>query len=391
MNFTIIKEQKQFHSLHKAWNHLLKESRINSIYLTWEWLYTWWQTYGEGRELFIICAFNDSRLVAIFPLLRRKHRRFDLHKKIVLEFLGTGENKEDEVTSNMMEPVVHPDFTPECYQHLFSFLVNSQAIHYDQLVLNSVKANSAFTKAIMSFFHLNGHLVRVFPLFTNGATVLESGWDGFINSLGKKTRKKIIRERRLLTSNNHFNYFFLEDERDFEWMFDAFAQLSLKRWNNGGSLSSKKFRVFHKNFAKRMLKKGLVKLSLMQVGNRIIAGNLDYCYGDTVYGYQTAFDPEFKSKVSVGIQGMLYCIEEAAREGYRVYDWYRIEPGSYKERFVSQSEDILELIISRKGIIQNCEMFLQTCKYSLKQTISRYKQQRSRFGFHRYYTKLIRR
>lgn len=138
-----------------------------------------------------------------------------------------------------------------------------------------------------------------------------------------------------------------------------------------------------------MLKKGLVKLSLMQAGDHIIAGNLDYCYGDTVYGYQTAFDPEFNSKVSIGIQGMLYCVEEAAREGYRVYDWYRIEPGDYKEHFVSRSEDILELRIARKGAIQYCEIYLQRFKHAFKQTIKRHKQQSTRLGPYRYLTKLI--
>ena len=124
MNFKIIKDQKQFHSLHKTWNHLLQISHINSIYLTWEWLYTWWQTYGEGRELFIICAFKGNRLIAIVPFLKRKRIKLGLHEQIVLEFLGTGESKEDEVSSNVMEPIVHPDFTIECYKHLFSFLVN---------------------------------------------------------------------------------------------------------------------------------------------------------------------------------------------------------------------------------------------------------------------------
>ena len=99
MNFKIIKDQKQFHSLHKAWNHLLQISHINSIYLTWEWLYTWWQTYGEGRELFIICSFKGSHLIAIFPLLKRKRIKLGLHEQIVLEFLGTGESKKDEVGS----------------------------------------------------------------------------------------------------------------------------------------------------------------------------------------------------------------------------------------------------------------------------------------------------
>ena len=42
--FTIeeVNDVEGFRSLKETWNNLLRESSDNNIFLTWEWLFTWW-------------------------------------------------------------------------------------------------------------------------------------------------------------------------------------------------------------------------------------------------------------------------------------------------------------------------------------------------------------
>lgn len=385
----IITCRQEFKSLHLVWNQLLDVAHTNNLYLSWEWLYTWWQMYGIDRELFIICTYEENQLIAIFPLFKHLVKKLYLFKWSVLEFLGSGEHKKDEVCSNLLEPIVHPDYIEAYFIHLRSFLYKSEVILCNQIVLKSVRTDTFFLKKAMFVFNENTYHIRVLPLFTNGATRLESGWDCFMKKLGKKTRKKIRRERRLLESTDAFEYFFLENESDFDWMFDAFVKLSLKRWKGRGVFSSQRYLEFQRCLAKRLFRKGLVRLSLMKVKDRIIAGNLDYCYGDTVFGYQTAFDIDFDSKASIGMQGILYCLERAIKEGYRIYDWYRIEPGDYKRHFVSDTEQIVELLILKRDIVGYLIILFHMVIRTVKRSIKAKKQFWMRSRFYRYAKKTI--
>jgi hypothetical protein len=367
----IIRDEKTFYSLKEKWNNLLECSDSRSIFLTWEWLYTWWKIYSEDRELFIIVSYDENELVAIFPLLRRKIKILGIYEQFILEFLGTGEEEKDEVCSNFMELIVRPDIErSNIYNAVFSFLVEQLFKEWDYIVLKSVRADSAFAKAIITFFNTNNCLVQVAKNFTNGATILDGGWNDFIKSLGQRTRKRIKRERKLLESMSGFKYRFLKNENEFEVMFDTFVKLSLKRWNNGGAFSSQKFLNFQKNVCREFFEKGYLKLSLMEVDGKIVAGNLDYFYKDTVYGYQTAFDPEFNPKIGIGTLGMVYCIEAAVREGFKRYDWYKTVSGSYKEHFVNYLEDIIDLKVMKKSIIPYSELFLNKAKKTIKNYVN---------------------
>ncbi len=83
-----------FRDIRDEWDELLLRSDCDSPFLTWEWLYTWWEVYGQDKELYLVLVRSaDGRLVGAAPFMigyrdfrqpKRLHRR-------TLAFLGTGE------------------------------------------------------------------------------------------------------------------------------------------------------------------------------------------------------------------------------------------------------------------------------------------------------------
>ena len=73
-----------FEALRREWNPLLSRSRFDTVFLTHEWLSTWWEYLGEG-ELWIL-AFRrpqNGELVGIVPLYltgSHRHRAWLLHR-----------------------------------------------------------------------------------------------------------------------------------------------------------------------------------------------------------------------------------------------------------------------------------------------------------------------
>ena len=49
-----ITDAATFRDLREEWTDLLDRSAADCLFLTWEWLYTWWTHLGVGRRLFIV-------------------------------------------------------------------------------------------------------------------------------------------------------------------------------------------------------------------------------------------------------------------------------------------------------------------------------------------------
>jgi CelD/BcsL family acetyltransferase involved in cellulose biosynthesis len=52
-----------------TWNELASRSDTNTVFQTFEWITSWWKVFGNGRQLLLIVARLDDRLVGLAPLM----------------------------------------------------------------------------------------------------------------------------------------------------------------------------------------------------------------------------------------------------------------------------------------------------------------------------------
>src|SRR5258708_28460269 len=57
----------EFDSLRGEWNALLRRSAMDSVFLRWEWMRTWWDIFNRNRKLFILTIRFNDRLVGLAP------------------------------------------------------------------------------------------------------------------------------------------------------------------------------------------------------------------------------------------------------------------------------------------------------------------------------------
>lgn len=65
----LVTDTKEFESLRDVWDRLLEKSCDKNIYLTWEWIFTWWRHYGNRKNLNILLIEDESRIIGIIPLM----------------------------------------------------------------------------------------------------------------------------------------------------------------------------------------------------------------------------------------------------------------------------------------------------------------------------------
>ena len=59
-----IEDAAGFEKLREEGNDLLRRSASDCLFLTWEWLHTWWTHLSEGRRLRILAVRCDGELAA---------------------------------------------------------------------------------------------------------------------------------------------------------------------------------------------------------------------------------------------------------------------------------------------------------------------------------------
>jgi CelD/BcsL family acetyltransferase involved in cellulose biosynthesis len=60
MQVEIITEESDFLALEDIWNPLLQNSSTDNIFLTFEWLSTWWRHFAQGNQLFVMVVRNQE-------------------------------------------------------------------------------------------------------------------------------------------------------------------------------------------------------------------------------------------------------------------------------------------------------------------------------------------
>ena len=85
----VVTDLEQFKALSATWDSLLLESQDdNSIFLTHEWLWTWWRYFGDVKKLNILLIEKEGQAIGIVPLMKIEYR-VGLIKFHFLETIGS--------------------------------------------------------------------------------------------------------------------------------------------------------------------------------------------------------------------------------------------------------------------------------------------------------------
>src|SRR5438132_1272377 len=114
----LIQDAQSFELLREEWEALLQASAANGLFLTWEWLATWWKHFSVERELFVLTARASGELMAIAPFSLRRCKL-----GAWVEFLRTGS-----VGSDYLDLTVRGGCESEVVQALGAYLARESVI-----------------------------------------------------------------------------------------------------------------------------------------------------------------------------------------------------------------------------------------------------------------------
>jgi len=359
LNVEIADSPEAFRNLRAQWRRLLENSHSNSVFLTWEWLFTWWKWYGGKGRLFILVVRDaDGHIKGIGPLMTRKTLGI-FHK---LQLIGS----ESKVCSEYLDIIAEKGWEEHVARSIMRFLLR-RCFPWHILVLSSIRGDSPFLAVLRQLSEVRRLRSRLEVESINPFLSYPDTWDELLARFSRKTRRNIRYYKRRL--DNDFRVQFLPWSGLFGRtqtvnVIKRLQQKSISRKGFRGVFADPTYRNFHAEIMDLFHKKGWLYIVFLLCDGKPVAFWYVYLYGDRCYAYQTGFDTDYSS-YSVGTVLHSYVLQDTMSRGTRAFEYLRGNQ-RYKHYFANSAREMVVLSIFNNSWSGTLLRLLHTCWRRLK-------------------------
>ncbi len=151
---------------------------------------------------------------------------------------------------------------------------------------------------------------------------LPGDWDEYLNALDGKQRHEIRRKLRRLHKETDARLLVLEDPAEVAGQVDAFLKMFRESRSDKAAFMNFQMESFFRAMIRAMSDEGILRLFVLTLGDSTAAASLCFDYEDTVYLYNSGYDPRYGS-LSVGLLCKVLSIEHSIKIGRRKYDFLK--------------------------------------------------------------------
>ena len=299
------------------------EERAGNLFGTFAWARTWWEHYGDGRQLHLFAVRDDAgEAIALLPLYRASKRPLD-----VIRLLGHG-------PADRLAPLCAPEHRPAAARALRHVLDD---LRPDVFVADEVPVEEGWGGLA------GGRTVTRSPspvLFAGGRT-----WDEFLAARSRNFRDQARRRERTLAKQHEIAFRLTTTPEELERDFATLVELHERRWGAESDAFAGERRAFHRDFALRALERGWLRLWTLDADGRAVAAWLGFRYDGAEWFYQSGRDPDWDKK-SVGFVLLVHTVRSALDDGMAEYRLLR-GGEEYKARFSTYDAGLETLAVAR--------------------------------------------
>lgn len=330
-------------ALKPQWEILSEKTGIANVFLSWEWLSLWWEQYGAGKRLRILCGIEDTgEIAAIAPLMLCDRRMKGITVRCV-EFIGSGE-----ITPDHLGFICHPQALPHFSRLVFDYL-NNAFREWDALRFTDMREEEALADAARSVFRRSAAVEYAHKGVCPYA-LLPSSWEEYTRALTSGRRQRIGKYERDLLKSFTVDFSLCDNADALVPLMARLEELHTqrmrqKKFDERKATLQGGFWEFQRRFALRMLEKRRLVMGTLKLNGDPAACMYGFVSGQTMFFYLSGIDVRYE-KYSVGFVNIIHLIREAFHLGIREVDFLRGEE-PYKFYFTRMVRNNTELVVWR--------------------------------------------
>ncbi|TKJ31600.1 MAG: hypothetical protein CEE40_00850 [Chloroflexi bacterium B3_Chlor] len=332
-------DSQAFLSLEGEWNRLLKRSRADTLFSTWQWQTIWWDCFGQDAQLSIVTVREAGELIGLAPFYALPSSESGRTMRLV----GGVE------VSDYLDIIVARGREDLAYAALWHCLTDDHSYPWEVLDLHNVPASSPTLTVLSGLarktqgIEVSAEVEEVCPVIN-----LPSTWERYLSLLNKKQRHEVRRKIRKAKREASARWYYAQDERSLHAEVEDFIRLHQKSDRGKMAFMDRRKQAFFHSIARAALEHGWLKLAFLVINEVKVAAAFCFDYDEVILVYNSGYDPQLYSSLSTGIVLLACCIRDAIEEGRKTFDFLRGEE-EYKYRFGALRTEVHNLRISRRG------------------------------------------
>jgi len=299
----------ELEALREPWDALLRQGPANHLYLSHDWVCTWWRHFGRGRTLFTLVFRRGDRIVGIAPLLLEKRRRRGIPVRQIGQLVNGCSQQ-----SGLIVPIEKRGVFRALVRHL-----QDCADEWDLVDLDGIPEAAGDLPELESA--AEGSAISVVRRFTFETISLDykDRPEDFIKARSTNFRRKLrAAEKRLhelgAVQCRRFTY-----PEELEFSFSDLLDVERRSWKlDGGTaiLNQTGWLDFYRDVIRIFGRNAACQIRVVQIDGRPVAGNLVILYDGVVYGLRMFVDQSL-TRASLGTSLFHFLMTDAWTPGIR--------------------------------------------------------------------------
>ena len=346
--------EQEFKAGRDDWQRLLASSNADKLFLSWAWMYSWWQLWARSGidELYLQAAYYQGELVGIAPCYIEKTHYFAKLLPIKrLHFIGHRHSRGGGLRSEYLGPIVRSDLEASVSVLLAEAIFCNP--RWDEAILSDLVREDVFHRLLKDQSRLNNYPIRVL-----GASICYSvnaidKFDKYKEKRGRNTRLKLFGRRKLLAEYGRVELV-SGDSVDVGTVMDSIDEFHHIRFK------STTFTDRRRALVRRLVSNGSgsdiqCTSSLLQLDGETLSAMLNLSVAGKVYNIQLGYVENFDKKISLGTLHLGYAIEEAFNNpGIHSFDFLAGEGknSDYKKRLAELESTLESIMVIRNPVLK---------------------------------------
>ncbi len=344
MQIEVVRTAAELAGLREEWTAACLAAPQSNVFLTWEWTSTWWDHYGEGRELHVVIVRDGHGIAGIAPL-HRSTVGVGPTASTVLQRISPEAGDYGGIVAVRR----HGDVAEALAAHLTEQLLRTRV---SCVMVSRVASDDPFIEPFRSALARRTSAVSSAEVELDGHCLYADVRNEF--KFGQLTKKHKIRPRlRKLEEASTSVEFSYHSGPTLEEGLTSLLEVHARRWAGRegelqGLLSDADGEQFMLDVIRRLDEQGWLRLLVLRADGVTVAAELDFSIDDRVVMFKGAFDPDF-AEYSPGHLLHHRVVTDGMENGINVFDFGRGDH-DYKKRWANGERHLTTFTITRSGV-----------------------------------------
>jgi CelD/BcsL family acetyltransferase involved in cellulose biosynthesis len=329
------------------WDAVLADSARPSVFLTHDWVASWWGSFGQGAQSWLLrVAGPNGATLGLAPLYLGRPPGTTRLPVRRLGLIG-----DHSVGSEYLGLVARAGHERAVGQAVADHLAAARA-RWDVAELSGLVEGDPAASALEVPLRTVAGRARE-QRQACSAVALPDSFEAYLGGLGSKFRQSYRQRASKLHRTSTVRYLMTASEADLRPHLEALFRMHQAHWTAvglPGSFGDRRMRRFYLEVAGRLLRAGRLRFWQLEVDGVIRASQFGFAYDGVLHSLQEGYDTTFRAPGVGGLGVVLraHAIRSAIEEGLVAYDFLG-GTEEFKRRWGTSTSHVRQVRLAAPG------------------------------------------